>query len=178
MKKFTILLCLLLTLYGCSDDTTSTFSNREHVYCAFDVVRADVLFNVMGNYGQFASIRKRAMEGKNQIELVSSTGLKGYYPVDQLSNNFGLGLGGLIVGTSNFGEALCYDLACPICDRSDRRLTLTADGHAKCAKCGVSYDLNNYGVIYQVPENAQLSTRRGLYRYRINFNGQIVNAYN
>ena len=178
MKKFTVLLCLLLTLYGCSDDATSTFSNREHVYCAFDVVRADVLFNVMGNYGQFASIRKRAMEGKTQIELVSSTGLKGYYPVDQLSNNFGLGLGGLIVGTSNFGEALCYDLACPICDRSDRRLTLTADGHAKCAKCGVSYDLNNYGVIYQVPENAQLSTRRGLYRYRINFNGQIVNAYN
>ena len=178
MKKFTVLLCLLLTLYGCSDDTTSTFSNREHVYCAFDVLRADVLFNVMGNYGQFASIRKRAMEGKTQIELVSSTGLKGYYPVDQLSNNFGLGLGGLIVGTSNFGEALCYDLACPICDRSDRRLTLTADGHAKCAKCGVSYDLNNYGVIYQVPENAQLSTRRGLYRYRINFNGQIVNAYN
>ena len=49
MKKFTVLLCLLLTLYGCSDDATSTFSNREHVYCAFDVLRADVLFNVMGN---------------------------------------------------------------------------------------------------------------------------------
>ena len=119
-----------------------------------------------------------SVDGKTQIELVSSTGLKGYYPVDQLSKNFGLGLGGLIMGTSYQGEPLCYDLACPICDRSDRRLTLTADGHAKCAKCGVSYDLNNYGVIYQVPENAQLSTRRGLYRYRINFNGQIVNAYN
>lgn len=178
MRRLFILLISLLTLSGCSDDATGTFSNREHVYCAFDVLRADVLFNVMGNYGQFASIRKRVVDGKTQIELVSSTGLKGYYPVDQLSNNFGLGLGGLIVGTSTFGETLCYDLACPICDRADRRLAFTNDGYVTCAKCGVRYDLNNYGVIYEVPENAQLNTHRGLYRYRINYNGQIVNAYN
>lgn len=178
MRKLFILFISLLTLCGCSDDATSTFSNREHVYCAFDVMRADVLFNVMGNYGQFASIRKRVVNGTTQIELVSSTGLKGYYPLDQLSNNFGLGLGGLIVGTSNFGETLCYDLSCPICDRADRRLTLTADGYAKCAKCGVIYDLNNYGAIYKIPESEALPAKRGLYRYRIKFNGQIVNAYN
>lgn len=169
---FFVLLC------GCSDDATSMYSNREHVYCAFDVLRADVLFNVMGNYGQFASIRKRVVEGKTQIELVSSTGLKGYYPLDQLSNNYGLGLGGLIVGTSNFGETLCFDLACPICDRAERRLSLTSDGYAKCAKCGVIYDLNNAGTIYKIPEDADLPVKRGLYRYRINYNGQIVNAYN
>lgn len=154
------------------------FSNREHVYCAFDVLRSDVLFNVMGNYGHFASIRKRVVEGKTQIELVSSTGLKGYYPVDQLSNNYGLGLGGLIVGTNNFGETLCYDLACPICDRAERRLSLTNDGYAKCTKCGVIFDLNNLGAIYQIPEDADLPMKRGLCRYRINYNGQIVNAYN
>ena len=178
MKRLSIILLSLLMLCACSDDATSMYSNRAHVFCMFDVLRADVLFNVMGNYGQFASVRQRTVDGKTQIELVSSTGLKGYYPLDQLSNNFGLGLGGLIMGTNNFGEALCYDLACPICDPSVRRLTLTVDGFAKCSKCGVTYDLNNYGVIHEVPEDAQLATRRGLYRYRINFNGQIVNAYN
>lgn len=178
LKRLSILFLSLLMLCGCSDDATSTYSNREHVYCAFEVVRADVLFNVMGNYGQFATVRKRVVDGTTQIELVSSTGLKGYYPLDKLSNNFGLGLGGLIMGTNNFGEPLCYDLACPICDPSVRRLTLTNDGFAKCSKCGVTYDLNNYGVIYEVPADAQLSNRRGLYRYRIQFNGQIVNAYN
>lgn len=178
MKRLSIIFLSLLTLCGCSDDATSMFSNREHVYCAFDVLRADVLFNVMGNYGQFASARKRVVDGKTQIELVSSTGLKGYYPLDQLSNNFGLGLGGLIVGTSTFGETLCYDLACPICDRAERRLSFAKEGFVRCAKCGVTYDLNNYGAIYDVPEGADLPVKRGLYRYRINFNGQIVNAYN
>ena len=178
MRKVFITLISLLILCGCSDDATSTFSNREHVYCALDVLQSDVLFNVMGNYGQFASVRKRVVDGKTQIELVSSSGLKGYYPLNQLSNNYGFGLGGLIVGTSNFGEALCYDLSCPICDRANRRLSFTNTGYAKCGKCGVTFDLNNYGAIYQVPSDAQLPTRRGLYRYRINYNGQIVNAYN
>ena len=69
-------------------------------------------------------------------------------------------------------------MACPICDSAGRKLTLSNDGYAKCAKCGVVYDLNNYGVIHKVPENADLTVKRGLYRYRINYNGQIVNAYN
>ena len=51
MKRLFIILFPFLTLCGCSDDATSMFSNREHVYCAFDVLRSDVLFNVMGNYG-------------------------------------------------------------------------------------------------------------------------------
>jgi hypothetical protein len=178
MKRFLTLFLSLFMLIGCSDDATSMFSNREHVYCTFDVLRSDVLFNVMGNYGQFASIRRRVVEGKTQIELVSNTGLKGYYPLDKLVDNFGLGLGGLIVGTNNFGEPLCYDLACPICDRVDKRLTLTSDGYAKCGKCSVIFDLNNLGVIYKIPEDADLPVKRGLYRYRIKYNGQIVNAYN
>ena len=178
MKRFLPLFLSVFMLISCSDDATSMFSNREHVYCAFDVLRSDVLFNVMGNYGQFSSVRRRVVDGVTQIELVSSTGLKGYYPSDKLVDNFGLGLGGLIVGTNNFGEPLCYDLACPICDRVDKRLTLTNDGYAKCGKCGVIFDLNNLGVIYKIPEGADLTVKRSLYRYHINYNGQIVNAYN
>ena len=42
----------------------------------------------------------------------------------------------------------------------------------------VVYDMNNYGAIHKIPADAQLTNKRGLYRYRINYNGQIVNAYN
>ena len=75
---------------------------------------------------------------------------------------------------------MCYDLACPICDRADKRLTLYSggDGYARCSKCGVSFDMNNYGAIYQVPEGSNLTSPRGLYRYRIRYDGNIVNAYN
>ena len=99
------------------------------------------------------------------------------YTADALNKDFGFGLGGLILGTNNYGEPMCYDLACPICDRAGTRLTLN-DGYAKCSNCGVTFDMNNYGVIYQTPENAELISPRGLYRYRINFDGTTVNAYN
>lgn len=178
MKKLSITLLTLLMLTACSDDATSTYSNREYVYCSFDVLKSDVLPNVMGNPGQFASIRRHMVDSSSQIEIISSSGLKGYYPIDYYSEHFGFGLGGLIIGTNHFGEHLCYDLACPICDRADRRLTLTNDGYAKCSKCSVTFDLNNYGVIYDIPEEAQLTNTRGLYRYRINYDGQILNAFN
>lgn len=173
---FSLLSCLWI-LCGCSDDATTMFSKREYVYCYFDAFQYTELFQVMGNPGQFASIRKHVVDGVTKVTMKCASSTTDY-TIDALNKNFGLGLGGLIVGTSNFGEVLCYDLACPICDRADRRLTLSNDGYAKCAKCGVTYDLNNSGVIYHVPENADLITRRGLYRYRINYNGQIVNAYN
>lgn len=177
MKRLAPLLLSLLLLCGCSDDATSTFSNREHVYCYFDALQYTELFNVMGNYGQFASIRKHVVNGVTKITMTSASSSTDY-TADALSNNFGYGLGGLIVGTNNYGEALCYDLACPICDRADRRLTLSNDGYAHCGKCGTTYDLNNYGVIYHMDEDNPPATKRGLYRYRINYNGQIVNAYN
>ena len=75
-------------------------------------------------------------------------------------------------------KTLCYDLACPICDRASRRLTLTAGGYARCAKCLVTYDMNSYGAIYKIPQDTTLNKPRGLYRYRVNYNGQILNAYN
>lgn len=169
---------LTSVLAACTDDeATPTFSKREYVFCRFDVHQYAELFNVMGNYGQFASIRKRIVNGVTKFSITNSSSSNDY-TVDALSKDFGLGLGGLIVGTNHYGESLCYDLACPICDRAARRLTLDSDGYAKCAKCQVVYDMNNYGAIYKIPADAQLTNKRGLYRYRINYNGQIVNAYN
>lgn len=177
-------ICASVVLASCSnDETTSTFSHREYVYCNFDILQYAELANVMGNPGQFASIRSHVVDGvgdsnaKYKITMTSAAGSHDYN-TDALSEHYGLGLGGLIVGTSYFGEPLCYDLACPICDRPNRRLTISDNGRATCGKCGVVFDLNNGGVILTVPDGATLTVRRGLYRYRINFNGQFVNAYN
>ena len=167
--------CILLC--GCSDDATSTFSNREHVYCYFDALQYPELFHAMGNLGQYATIRKHVVNGVTKITMTSASSTTDY-TVDALSNNFGFGLGGLIVGTNNYGEQLCFDLSCPICDRADRRLTLSNGGYVQCVKCKTIFDLNNYGVIYQIDEDNPPTINRGLYRYRINYNGQIVNAYN
>ncbi|MBQ9665416.1 MAG: hypothetical protein IJ635_07655 [Bacteroidaceae bacterium] len=177
IKRLAPLFCILIGMVSCSDDATSTYSKREYVYCYFSVLQYTELFNVMGNYGQFATIRKRVVNGATKITM-TSTGSSTDYTADALSANFGLGLGGLIVGTNHYGETLCYDLACPICDRADRRLSLSDNGYAKCSKCGTTFDMNNYGAIYEVSEDNPPATHRGLYRYRVRYDGQIVNAYN
>lgn len=178
MKRLALLLIAFISLLSCSDDNaTSTYSRREHVYCYFSVLQYAELFHVMGNYGQYASIRKHVVNGATKITMTSQSSSTDYI-VDALSTGFAFGLGGLIVGTNNFGEARCYDLSCPICDRADRRLSLSDNGYAKCGKCGTTYDMNNDGAIYKIAEGASLTNPRGLYRYRIRYDGQIVNAYN
>lgn len=175
-----VLLCITISNISCSDDeASSTFSKREYVFCNFNVMQYQELFNVMGNNGQFASIRKRVINGVTKIEITNQS-TSTAYTADALTGKFGFGLGGLIVGTNNYGEPMCFDLACPICDRAERRLTLFKEGqgYAKCDKCGVVYDLNNSGAIYSTPENANFTKPRGLYRYRIIYDGQILNAYN
>lgn len=160
------LFIFLVLLCGCSDDISSIYSFREQVFCQFNALQYAALNQVMDNYGEFATLRLK-FDVAPKVEM-NYRGTSFPY-TDALIKNFLLGLGGLIVGTTHFGEYRCYDLACPICDRADRRLTLTNDGYAKCGKCGVSFDLNNDGVIHTVPEDAQLDTHRGLYRYFITY---------
>ena len=147
------------------------------MFCYFDKLQYNELNHVMGNLGQYASIRKHVVNGITKITMtcpVSSTD----YNLDALSKNFGFGLGGLIIGTNNRGEYRCYDLACPICDRADRRLTLSNDGYAQCNKCGIIFQLED-GAPFYVPEDANIQgKKRGLYPYVLDYNGQIVNAHN
>lgn len=176
MRKCLLSLCLLSFLSCSDDEVTSTYSNREYVFCYFSVFQYAELFNVMGNYGQFATLRKHIVNGVTSITITCDAGSNDY-ALDAFNKEFGFGLGGLIMGTNNYGESRCYDLSCPICDRAETRLSVK-NGYAKCGKCGVSYDLNNDGFIYQIPENAELVKPRGLYRYRINFDGTTVHANN
>lgn len=177
LKPTLAAIAVAVVLAACSkDEATSTYSQREYVYCFFNVVQYTELFNVMGNNGQFATIRRQVEDGVTHIRMTSA-GSSTPYPLDATAKGFGFGLGGLIVGTSYGGESLCYDLSCPICDRAGTRLT--PDGiYATCANCGVTFDMNNYGVISSTPGGAEIANPRGLYRYRIRFDGSIVNAYN
>ena len=82
------------------------------------------------------------------------------YALSQIgAREFEYGLGGLIVGTSstpnmsNGFDIVAYDLACPNCDR-----------------------LNNFGWIITASDATK--EQRGLYRYRIIYNGVSINVNN
>lgn len=169
MRRIQLIVAIVLfALCGCSDSVTSLYSYRERVFCQFNTLEyATTLNMVMDNYGEYATLRMDNSSVPSKIEVKYRSTTEAH--TDALITHFQLGLGGLIVGTNLIGAYRCYDLACPICDRNNRRLTLTNDGYAKCAKCGVVFDLNNDGVIYTVPEGANLPVHRGLYRYYPDF---------
>lgn len=182
MKRILIAtLCLVLTLISCEDEYNSLYSKKYRVQFYFEVASSAELNNAVGNPGQYVSIRRKSGTGLIRIENV----LGGNdYPLSYIGNSdFEYGLGGLIVGTSSIPnmndgfDLLAYDLACPVCDRPDRRLSLKDDGTAKCGKCGMAYDMNNYGVILSAGEENK-TTVRGLLRYRIFYDGKSIRVFN
>ena len=173
MKKIHLLLIsLLVVTSSCDDEVSSIYSRKYRVMCGFQVVSYAELNNVVGNFGQFATIRKSG----NKLIMKSLVG-EHEYPMDALSKDFQLGLGGLIVGTTQFGDLRAYDLACRNCDRVERRLAVRDDGTAKCSHCGIVYDLNNDGVILDAG-NGLHKKPRGLYRYPVNYDGMRLNIVN
>ncbi len=170
-----VVFLFFLTITSC-EEMTNTYSNREFVRCNFIVSSYTELFGVMGNYGQFASIRQ-AGNGKLRMNSGATGNYTDYTP-DKIQQYFSYGLGGLIVGTNYNGDNMCYDLACPYCDAPNYRLNLTDNGLAKCPKCGVVYDLNNNGVISAVDSTKTYNNLRGLYRYHIVYDGTNVSMYN
>ena len=168
-----LLICLMgFITTSCKDELTSTYSEKYRVMCGFQVVSYKELINVIGNYGQFASIRQSGSQIVMKT-LQSETS----YNMDALSKDFRFGLGGLIVGTDTWGNYRAFDLACPNCDRVDFRLTIGENGIVSCGKCGIKYDLNNDGVIFDKGKGTYESPR-GLYRYRIAYDGMRVHITN
>ena len=172
-------ICFLLqalALLSC-EDTTNTFSNREMVRCNYTVASYTELFNALGNYGQFASIREM---GTGKVRMTSgATGKYTDYASSKVQQYFSFGLGGLIVGTNFNGDNLAYDLACPYCDVASYRLSLADNGYCRCSHCGIQYDMNNYGIIASIDSTKTYTNKpRGLYRYRITYDGTSVSVYN
>lgn len=180
MKRI-VFIILFFTLHlslftSCTkDESTKTYSTANMVRCFFNVPQYTQLFNTLGSYGEFATIR--ALRGQGVIKMSSNIGSTDY-PILADMKGFEFGLGGLIVGTNYYGEYLAFDLACPNCARADRRLNIGDVGIAKCAKCGISYDLNNYGVISASTTVSENQKPRGLYRYRITYDGTNLSVYN
>ena len=166
--KARILLCLIaLTLWSaCSDDATSKYSNRAPVRARFHVLEYAELTQAIGNLGEYATIRRQVENGVTKIHMTCSTGAA-----------FGL-IVGTTINSAGEMEYVCYDLACPICDRAGRRLSVD-EGLAKCAHCGASFYLKDEGSLYQKPTNATTTSyRTRLYQYGITYNGEDIHLFN
>lgn len=180
MKRI-VLIALLLTFNislftSCSkDEASKTYSTANMVRCYFMVQQYTQLFNTMGSYGDFATIH--AIKTQSKLSMWSNIGTT-EYPMTAEMRGFEFGLGGLIVGVNYYGEYMAFDLACPNCNRANRRLSIGDAGIAKCAKCGLSYDLNNYGVISAATSVSEYETPRGLFRYRISYDGTNLSIFN
>lgn len=171
MRKWLISLLLLTTL-SCSDDVTHTYTTKYRVLCDFMVASYPELMAVVNNAGQFGTVRTSG--GKI---IMTSPSTSQTYNMDAVQKDFKFGLGGIILGTNNFVELRAYDLACPNCDRNNRRLTLSDDGTCSCAACGIVYDMNNDGAILD-KGNGTHSSPRGLYRYPVTWDGTNVRVIN
>lgn len=157
------------------EEASKTYSTANMVRCYLLVQQYTQLFNTMGSYGEFATIR--AIKSQGKMTMWSNIGTTEYTMTADMKG-FEFGLGGLIVGVNYYGEYLAFDLACPNCNRADRRLSIGDAGIAKCNKCGLSYDLNNYGVISAASSVSEYQTPRGLFRYRIMYDGTNLSVYN
>lgn len=162
-----------MCLMACSDEITSTFSNKYRVMCNFRLVERNELFLTIGNTGHFAIIRKSG----SKIVMKSVTSENSYNMLET-EKYFQFGLGGLIVGTAYSGELKAYDLACRNCDRIDKRMTIVDNIYAECSHCGIVYNLNNDGSLHKVPKDCIHTKPKGLYRYQIEQLGEYVSIHN
>lgn len=172
-------LLLMFSATSCSDGY-GTYSTKYPVLFSMSINYSSQLFNTMAGMGQFVTIRKTVENvNGNMQSVITVSGPTGtdYCAIDRISEDFLYGLGGLIVGNNIYGEPMAYDLACPNCDRASRRLSIDDTGMAKCGHCGLVYDLNNYGAISTASSSAG-GDLRGLYRYRISYNGTVVTVSN
>lgn len=163
-------LCLLLA--SC-DNSFEVFSDKYPVSYGCDVSLPP--YNSAAFPGTFISVRKSGPD-------IIVTGMDGTVTKQQMTEaeakGFRMGLCGLIVGTPALDNESCqiyaYDLGCPVCDRSGRRLELGLTGTASCPECGTSFDLNNNGFVIA----SERKDTRPLYRYPVSRNGSYVTVSN
>ena len=173
MKRTIVLLFWLILTVCCQTKSYKTFTTKYRVFFGCNVSEAP--FNQITTPGRFVSVQI-----KNGImNCVDSDGHKNstLLTVNQ-DRSFIMGLGGLIVGTPTFNNddvsIWAYDLGCPECDRSDRRITFDLMGIATCSSCHGQWNMNSSGISV----NTDGVERRPLYRYPTTFSDGYLTVSN
>lgn len=171
-------LILLLAVSSCKkDEATSVYSTKYPVFVSLNTLSYAELGSALSQ-GTFVTLRPRTTDKGTKVEISNGVSTQAYtLPADDY-RSFRFGLGGIIVGTNYMGEPLAFDLACPNCDRTDYRLTVSTSGTATCGHCHIVYNLNNYGFIDNTEHNTIHSEPRGLYRYRADITTAVVHVFN
>lgn len=162
--------CLLLA--SC-ENSFEVFSNRYPVSYGCDLSLSP--YKSAEFFGTFISVRQ---SGPNLI-VTEMNGTVTKEPMTEAeAKGFRMGLCGLIIGTPALDNESCqifaYDLGCPVCDRSGKRLDIDLDGTASCSSCGTEFDLNNNGFVIA----SERKDSRPLYRYPVSRNGSYLTVSN
>ena len=172
---FSILYSLLFI--ACSDGEVNTkFCNLPARLTVENVLQAPVLFTACENPGEYCTVTSDGehfifTNAANKTSSINITAIAGY-------NGYYLGLSGLIVGKLTIPEmgednvrVVCYDRACSNCYQTyniTKPLSLQTGGYVKCNSCQRTYNLNDIGNISDGPAG------RNLYRYRVNYIGNVL----
>lgn len=179
MKKI-LSLCIIaigIVMAACKENVNSVYSTANRVACGFDpVVQYQPIFDVVGSFGQFATVRRTP-----KAIIISSAANPNREFNDKIIMNCQFGLGGLIIGTTNMGKVVAYDLACPNCNRAEFRLTLKAENiewYCRCSHCGIVYNMDSDGIPVTVPAGCQHQTPRALLQYRTMYDNTRLSVFN
>lgn len=162
MRRTVFLFLVFLAVTSCEKNSYTTFSTKYRVFFSCNIM--DSPFNQTIEPGRFVSVRKTS----DGLKTTDSDGHTTTVAMSEVQNGaFILGLAGIIIGTPLFNNydfsVWAYDLGCPECDQSNKRLTFDVNGTASCSTCGGKWDLNNNGF-------AVSGKYRPLYRYPVMFN--------
>lgn len=160
MKHYTYYIIVLLSLFSACGNTEYEYSN-EPCYLVFDntASRSMKLTEAMNSVapGTFCRI---SISGKTFVfetnTVPGKTESVNFNAIDERrTQQLGVYNGtGVIVGYGNLNNPptfYAYDSQCPNCYKSTNlaqyALTMDTSGHAKCSKCGRTYDMNNGGIV-------------------------------
>lgn len=161
MKRAIFIITAILAVTACSDESSSS---GYPVYFSCDA--SIYPYNIVQGLGQYITITRsggaaykiRYYEGREEVEKTEKL-----TAIQLQQGTFQYGRGGLIIGTPSAydGNMWAYDLACPKCDLTNRKLSVTQPvGHAHCTKCNSKYDLNSGGIPIE-------GDTRPLWRYKV-----------
>lgn len=171
-------LLLLLLIVACnSDEAYNKYCNLPARLTIENIQQAPILFIACESMGEFCTVTSDGQHflftnSTNRTDRINILAKDEY-------NRYYLGLTGFIVGKptipemgEEFSHVVCYDRACSNCYKEDhitKPLVLQTGGYAKCNKCQRIYDLNDVGNV-----TAAGPAGRPLYRYRINYLGNVL----